>query len=959
MQHIKILLSTIIIIGITTCILSIGKSQELENKTATGGRTLTPQIQFLAEFVTKPRCPVYEMSEQVSLWLAVDGIRMQADQLQWSVNNYNGAVLDKGVLEIPKGTDRWTNILNLKNYGAGYFEIKLKLGNSGSSIPQYGTRPPGLVAYGVLPAIERLPLKHVDDSRFGAQGTNFVQSGEFMKGNCVDPVYPLLGAKWVYLNRHIGELYLKGDDAYKPNLNPESFKNWPGFESKAGLALLVDLHSIPPWLANVPAGGSINGNSTEAGQRYAPNDFNVYKKLVAKLVSEQVVRRDAAFLNQSKNYYQIHWEPDWHWKGSDEEFIKMYQAAHEAIKENDPRGLLLGPNYGVLRTGNKLLKQLFAKGLGKYMDGMLTHTYYLTQGAEARQSLVDDMRELFSMTRKYLPPDAKIINTEWGVIWKSPPETDPDTLRSEIADFMRGHLIALGEGADTTFFFYTADMGKSGGGLLYNLTWPNPGCGATHVAPKPVFMAAATATRLLEGTKSIGAIEYLGTEILGYAFDRNGEIVICLWSKDDQARTIKIPVGNVAKVALVDPMGNEQEATVTDGTVAVNICNIPTWVRGLDPKVLSFGTKVALKAFAGENVILPVTSASGEIRLFEDGKWVDAGSNNMLSIPHKIGEGRRLIGIFAAGTGKLTITIPVVIRPVLDITTSKTPQPGLLKLDLINRQSQKVTGTAILKADEKIIATKTVSIGSGNTEELNFDIRQLTAASRLMLEFTDRSGARCIFAPPPLKTLIPSAYAEIPPTIDGKLNDWRLELFCNFEDSQNPDLSKQMNVRIGAQYDKNNLYLAFKIHDKEHVQTRHFTGLWHGDSIQIGLAVHPEGQVWKSWQKLAFGCNSKFGQLNCYRDTSDAFPIGLVKQNEISWAFVRNGDESCYEIAIPWCLAGKNLNGPPAEGFLGMGVMVNNVDLVSASKETPRQYLDVLGGMSWSKPEDFGILELK
>ena len=88
--------------------------------------------------------------------------------------------------------------------------------------------------------------------------------------------------------------------------------------------------------------------------------------MLAQLVREQVVRRKTLFPNMSQNYYQISWEADWHWKGSDEDFIKMYQVAYEAVHENDPDGLLLGPNYGVLKTGNRLLRRLFPKGLGNW-----------------------------------------------------------------------------------------------------------------------------------------------------------------------------------------------------------------------------------------------------------------------------------------------------------------------------------------------------------------------------------------------------------------------------------------------------------------------------------------------------------------------------------------------------------------------------------------------------------------
>ncbi|MFZ2657845.1 MAG: hypothetical protein WAX69_23125 [Victivallales bacterium] len=928
----------------------------------------TPKIQVLAEFMSNTRCPVYEMGEQVSLWVAVDGRRTQPDSLQWSVNDYNGNVIDKGELEVPHGISRWSSILKLKDAGAGYFEVKIGLRGSGDSILQYGSRPAGLVAYGVLPAIERLPLAHPDDSRFGAQGTNFIASGELMKGGYVDPVYPLLGAKWIYINRHIGELFLKGEDSYKPELNPKNF--YQTCESKAGLSLLVDLHGIPPWLWKVPEGSVPPAfDNTRTGQQFAPKDFGIYKKLVARLVTEQVARRDALFPDQANNYYQLHWEPDWHWKGSDEDFIMMYKVAREAIRENDPKGLLLGPNYGVLRTGNALLKRLFAKGLGKYLDGILTHIYVvaLANDDASRQSLVDDMRELVSMTRTYLPSGARIINTEWGVDWRKPPSVDPDALRTEAADFMRGHLITLGEGADCTFYFYTADhSSNSGCGLLYNLTLPNPTFGATHVAPKPIFMAAAMATRLLEGTKSLGAIEYLDPGVLGYAFDRKGERILCLWTKNEKKMRIRMPSGNLRTISVLDPMGNAKEHACRDGMADMEVGAIPIWLRGIDPVSLPFDGKAdQLKAFPGESLRLDAVAGKIKLRLFTDGAWIDAGEAGKLDVPVNASEGRKLVGVFNAETGVLVSTRLLDVKPSIAAAPSQELIPGALAFDVSNRRPADISGTLSLSVDGKAYAGKSLTLSQGMSTKVSFDLRKdgvaLPKTGKPSLVFKDTNGAECSFpAPLPKPVIQARRLVNAPPKIDGNLNDWLLELFNAASDKANPELSAAMALRVGVQYDVNNLYLGFKVYDRSHVQTRHPSGLWMQDSIQIGLAVHPDGTGWKTWQKLDFGLNSVMGAQNGCREMGNAFPEGILKQGEISWGIVHQGDETFYEISIPWSQIEKGLSSPPSEGILGFGVLLNNVDIDRATgMETPRKYIDVFGGMGWSKPEDFGIIDLK
>jgi len=599
------------------------------------------------------------------------------------------------------------------------------------------------------------------------------------------------------------------------------------------------------------------------------------------------------------------------------------------------------------------------------MDGVLTHSYYLTGGDVGRKGLVEDMRELVAMTRQYLPPGAKIMNTEWGLEWRQPPWIDPNALRIEAANFMRGHMIVLGEGADSTFYFYTADISHtSGGGLFYNLTTPHPGCGATNIAPKPVFVAAATATRLLEGTKNLGAIEYLDPNVLGYAFDRRGETVLCLWTKNGKPQTVKLPAGNAKSASFLDPMGNARELSAADGILAVELSGIPSWVRGTDR--ISLPAKAGgslVEGLPGENAKLANAQASAKLKLLLNGAWAPAGQGQELSIPKNAAAGTLLLGSFDLKSDALLGCQLLRVKPQVEIAPAKTPVPGSMAFDVKNMSSGLIEGTASIRVDGASCAETPVSLAKGGSGKAIFELRrngiQLPAGAP-QVGFVDKNGASCSFPAPSPKKVLSAKRTLSPPKIDGRLEDWQLELFNTLGDSAKQELSHRLNLRAGAQYDEKNLYLGFKVDDRSHAQTRSPNGLWFGDSIQIGLAVAPDGVSWKSWQKLDFGKNSKTGTLSGYRDMGDAFPVGPLKQGEVSWSIIHDGDETFYEVAIPWNMVGKDLQGPPPEGLLGLGIMVNNVDSDPATgAEGKRECIDGLGGMYWSKPEDFGILELK
>ena len=925
----------------------------------------TPVVQLRAQFLSKPRCPVYRRGEPVKVALEVSGARIFDDILEWHVADYLGKRCDRGTIKVPAGGKVWSGALSLKDYGVGYFELHLAFRKSRITLAPAGTRPGGFLAYGVEPDIEPLALAHPDDSRFGAQGTNFIETGRFVSGDSFSPVYPLIGAKWVYLDRRLPGLFAKGIDSFTPETDPERLKHSVRHEVKAGLVPMIDLHSVPLWLIETPDGAKLSNRATDNLQRYPPRDFDVYKQLVAQVVKEQVARRQAAFPDQAKNYYQIHWEPDWHYKGSDEGFIGMYKAAFEAVHENDPDGLLLGPNYGVIRTGNKHLRRLFAKGLAQYLDGILTHTYYVNPGPNSEKEMREDMRELVAMTREHLKPGAKILNTEWGVHWELPPSEDPNALRKEAGLFLRGHIMTLGEGIDTTFYFYTADHGSRGAGLFYNLTYPHPGCGAFHIAPKPVAMGVMTLSRLLEGSSSLGRIDYLGENILGYAFDRAGEKIVCLWSEDSDKQTVRVPCGNVETVTLVDPMGTPTALKPEAGIVSVTVSGIPVWLRGIGKEALPLrragDNPPFLSGFAGQTFTdISDTTAGENLRLFLDGAWKNIGAGNRLELPKNLSEGILALGVFTAeGTLRETRLVEVVPPLNMDIVTDS--KPGSLLVELTNPQAGIVDGRLALLTEGSVFAEHPVSLQPGSSQRFSFNIRQFPNGKSPSVRFTTTDGAGSIRELPLFRTLLTAERTPQPPIIDGNLTDWRLELFQAGVQANKPELSEKLGVRMGFQYDDRNLYLAFKINDASHVQTKSPNGGWWEDSIQIGIGVTGDDseQGWASWQKFTLMKHSVTGSQFCYRDMGNKLPHGLVDADTIRFVVNYTGDEAQYEIAIPWSQLDPDLSGPPTDTRLGIGVMVNDSNLDKKGAKTRRRCIDVTGGMVWSKPQDFGLLELR
>ena len=537
-----------------------------------------------AEFTTNARYAIYSPNEPICLRLTVTGHRERGDTLAWAVRDFDGRALEHGELPVAVGDAPWVGDIKPSDHGPGYFEIHASLGASGVTIPGAGSRPAGYVSYGVLPTVAPLKLAHLDDGRFGVQGTNFIKTGEWMKGDPFDPLYRLLGAGWVNIPRKWFEMEPDRPGQWAAYTRPEQFteQTW---EAKDNLALLTCVEGLPTWAIAWPPGAAPPAKLTQSlTQAYPPKDFKQYADYLAKVGAEQYALRRAQFPGLQHGYYQVNWEPDWHWKGSDEDFVKLYASAYEGLHRGDPQAVVLGAGYGVLATGVAKLEKLLPMGLGKYLDGIATHAYCVRDPkigipGPDEASMTASFRRLRELMRTYLRPGARLFQTEWGVFYEGVPyaKLTPELLRQQAASVVRGHLTCLGEGADVTFLFYTADYpGEDGFGLCFNLTMPDPSFGATHVSPKPVFMAAAAMTRLLEGTKTTGPLD-LGPGVTAYAFRRGSRNLVAAWTADGQSRQVTLKT-SARSATVFDMMGRETRRATADGQLSLPVDGTPRYV---------------------------------------------------------------------------------------------------------------------------------------------------------------------------------------------------------------------------------------------------------------------------------------------------------------------------------------------------------------------------------------------
>lgn len=542
------------------------------------------------------------------------GEPLEQDELLWEAKDYNDRTVASG--SVPFRKKEWLSGIEFTvgsaNFPAGSYQLRVKLKSDEATLPWLGSRPAGFLAFGILPSIDPLPLADPTRSRFGAQGTNYIESGVVLRGDFLNPVYTALGLKWCYQARKAG--FYTQEKPFREK-TAEQMRRGISYEARNRIAVITDLHSVPPHLLKLPGyvkPEDVTKNLT-GGQAYPLKDPAGYTELLKKIMRESRLAREIQRPYQLRNYYQLHWEPDWYWHGSDEDFIQFYKCAREAADAADPGACILAGNFGVIDVGNKRLKRLFEKGLGKYVNGVATHLYLLGPGGKSpeEKGLDSQCRFLRSLTDRYLGADAPIINTEWGAYYAGPARLaeDPLFLRRHLGQFLRGHLIALGEGFNTTWFFYTADYGmmqkgypdsngEHGYGMFFNQS-KKYSFGSEYVAPKPVALGVAAAVRLLEGTKSLGRLDYLGKDVYAYCFRRGNGNLFVLWAPFGR-KSVTLDTG-ASEIVKYDVMGNPQTVKTPNGKYTLPLDEVPVYLSGIGDSAAAV-LRPALTAAPGSGI---------------------------------------------------------------------------------------------------------------------------------------------------------------------------------------------------------------------------------------------------------------------------------------------------------------------------------------------------------------------
>ena len=541
----------------------------------------------------------------------------KADTVEWQIRDAWNVVRAAGRMNVQAGAQ--TFALRCTSSRAGYFALLASLVHGGQRLLRRGTRPSGIATFGVLPdvsaALPPVSYAHQDQHRFGGQGANYLRAGErCCEGDGYHPLYGVLGLSWANDTRN---WYIEEPE------RPDTFKPGPAtlasYFRPGDIMRLIQLDGIPGWAS--PTGAATHS--------YAPLSDTAYRSYLSRVGIDSARIRTAYFPNQSNDYYQVTWEPDYDgglpWRDTDAHFVELYRATYEALHAADPHAIVMGPTNASVRENLHWLERLTPLGIGRYLDGLTIHGYYDAgtspshpperlatdpDPARAANALPASMRALRAWMARHLPRGAKLFATETGISYDVGSQYSADfptqnVLFAQGAVVARTHLILLGEGADMTYVFYSSDIPESpaGYGLFFDLEHANGAYGASDISPKPAAMVVCAMTRIVDGTVTLGRLGNTPAGIYGYAFQRlnGGKLVTALWTHDNAhwntaagfSATYRVPYmlqvdanGTSGHVTVLDAMGNAAELAYRNGRVALTLSESPIYVVSKNAAVM-------------------------------------------------------------------------------------------------------------------------------------------------------------------------------------------------------------------------------------------------------------------------------------------------------------------------------------------------------------------------------------
>lgn len=740
------------------------------------------------------------------------------------------------------------------------------------------------------------------------------------------------GARW---NRRMTSIHTLDEAILSPNPPPADRVLFPDSPfTQVGVLSF----GLPLWMMEPITHKKSYGNPLTV-----PKDWGQLRRLVAAWARQQ---------EKFPPYFEIYNEPEWQWKGANEDLVRFLATVADGIREAHPATKIYGPGFSSIRIKDPARLDLATSeklGLLDHLDGIVVHAY--VDGTPPEGEFIRRVVELQTWLKEIGRPDFPVHLTEFG--WTSGTGTwqKPVDELTQARYVVRSLTLLAAVGIENSTYFC----------LQYKAA-PNPGERGFSLVhddqtPKPAYAAYSAVARWLAGVEGLGTRLHLTPTTHLILFNKtDGTTIAVAW--DTQAeRVLELPLEtsrreNFVGRALADSPGltlspspvflefRGQQSPEIEMLPAVEV------MRGGDPLALPRGEGWIAPAplhMETRNLVVPGDAPNGDYLLLSraDGKW--------LGQPVKVIPPLEA----AAPVLKWPADAPAPHLEMSVVSHAATPLTTRVAVALEGSRDRFVELPAVRPGEKRSFAVPLPGLEPGRRHQ-----GKLTIDSR-------HGGRRDLVSKPLDITLLAAA----PLPRGATRPDWsRIPAvdFSAWDPFGGPIAPEDCSATLQSAHDSAGLHLRVVVRDDEHVQSQAPEQMWSHDAIQIGLDADYE----KSWEAndlfglkghrvFEYGIGWNFAAKDPaltwrWISYTPELPVG-VAEPRIRLNVTRKGDETIYEALFPWAVLG--LDRAPAPGTaIGIALSVSDAD----TGKKGRRALRLFNGVSEGKdPEKFGPLWLR
>lgn len=664
---------------------------------------------------------------------------------------------------------------------------------------------------------------------------------------------------------------------------------------------------------------------------FAPNDWKRYAEAV------EVWARDNPDLPDVVSIYN---EPNAHWRGTEEEFIKFHNVTTDAIKKGRPGTKVGGPVlYRILM---KDFKRYVEKGILNNMDYVVMHAYVHSTPPEREfiENIIA-MQEFLKSTKYARLP---IALTEFG--WTGYPGDwqKPVTELEKARYCVRSLLLCTARNIDTLIYF-NARYAQAADEYNYSIVKPD-------YTPLPAFVSFSTFLREMSTVKGGGQYFKLAPDVFWTGFKRDGKTLAALWTMNRKIR-LTLPA---MPLSLRSMMGKSL-APVR----APELSPSPVYAEFADPAIAEMKVGKIRDLLPGSAI-----SLDAEEILVPPFLTLEKPNTIRFPVTAPLGEYTILFrknGLFHAQPVHLIRPFTLEFR---DWKWNGTDAKGILVFRAVSHLPGKTEVGLELKLAGKTVASRSIALESGKETELSFSL-PFSSGKRITGELLLQCGSPIRWtAAQPFDTT-PMAiplFERTSPDVWKSLPELDITRWGRTEEYKPGELSSvSAGLKLFAAPD--GIHLLLRVHDKDHVQNDLWQDMWKEDSIQIGFDLDAD----KEWQpnNVGHGLNGhrvvEYGlaarskgrpQGWCFLGYADGVKSGPAFElmDTIKVRHAKASGVTIYEALFPWKLLGAT-GTPDPDSRIGMALLIND-----AGTGHGRKILRFFDGVSSKNPEKYGRIQL-